>query len=158
MTELQSEQQHDVVVVGIDGSDPSKNALRWAYFVAQTTGAHVEAVIAWHPFVAMGWQGMGGSAVGNFDPQTTARDVLEATVADVFGDDRPADLKLTVADGPAGNVLLTASKGARMLVVGSRGHGGFAGLLLGSVSAVCSEHATCPVLVIHGNTPAPVAA
>ena len=158
MTDTHAQTVHDVVVVGVDGSEPSKNALRWALFVARAMQAHVEAVIVWHPYVAMGWQGMGGSAIGNFDPESTARHVLGETVDAVFGNDRPADLTLTVTEGGAAGVLLDASKDARMLVVGSRGHGGFAGLLLGSVSGACSEHAKCPVLVIHGDTPAPLPA
>jgi nucleotide-binding universal stress UspA family protein len=157
MTQTEAQPVHDVVVVGVDGSEPSKNALLWGLFIARATHTHVEAVIAWHPFVAMGWQGMGGSVVGNFDPQSTARQVLDATVDSVFGTGRPADLKLTVTEGVPAAVLLKASAGARMLVVGSRGHGGFAGLLLGSVSGASAEHATCPVLVIHGETPAPIA-
>jgi nucleotide-binding universal stress UspA family protein len=55
----------------------------------------------------------------------------------------------------AAKVLIDASQGATMLVVGSRGHGGFAGLLLGSVSANVAEHASCPVLIIHGHQPLP---
>ena len=58
-------------------------------------------------------------------------------------------------EGNAAKVLLEASEGARMLVVGSRGHGGFSGLLLGSVSAACAEHARCPVVVVHGDGPPP---
>jgi nucleotide-binding universal stress UspA family protein len=52
-------------------------------------------------------------------------------------------------------MLLDVSTGAQMLVVGSHGHGGFAGLLLGSVSAACAEHARCPVLVVHDRLAAP---
>ena len=70
-------------------------------------------------------------------------------------DSRPARLQATVADGSPAKTLLQISEGARMLVVGSRGHGGFTGLLLGSVSAACTEHAHCPVLVVHGPTPPP---
>jgi nucleotide-binding universal stress UspA family protein len=75
----------------------------------------------------------------------------------VFGGRRPPGLRTDVREGNAARVLLEASEGARMLVVGSRGHGGFAGLLLGSVSAACAEHASCPVLVLHGTTPPPPA-
>jgi nucleotide-binding universal stress UspA family protein len=77
--------------------------------------------------------------------------VLTDTVDATFGADRPAELKLTVAEGPPAAVLVDRSAGALMLVVGSRGHGGFMGLLLGSISANVAEHASCPVLVVHGN-------
>jgi nucleotide-binding universal stress UspA family protein len=132
-----------IVVVGVDGSESSKQALRWAHFMAESTGCSLEAVIAWQP--TMYW------AHGAED----ARKIIEATLDDVFGDQRPASLQVLVQDGGAAKVLLDAVKDARMLVVGSRGHGGFTGLLLGSVSITCTEHASCPVLVVHGQTPPP---
>jgi nucleotide-binding universal stress UspA family protein len=64
-------------------------------------------------------------------------------------------LRLVLRQGLPAKVLLDESRGATMLIVGSRGHGGFAGLLLGSVSANCAEHATSPVMVIHGDRPTP---
>jgi nucleotide-binding universal stress UspA family protein len=73
----------------------------------------------------------------------------------VFGGDRPAGLVTRVEQGGAARILIDVSQGANLLVVGSRGHGGFAGLLLGSVSSACAEHAACPVLVVHGETPPP---
>ena len=66
-------------------------------------------------------------------------------------------MQLVVREGGAAKVLLEASEGAVMLVVGSRGHGGFAGLLLGSVSANVAEHAGCPVFIVHGDQPPPPA-
>jgi nucleotide-binding universal stress UspA family protein len=83
--------------------------------------------------------------------------VLDDTVLAVFGDQPPAGLQRQVREGGAAKVLLEAGEGAIMLVVGSRGHGGFAGLLLGSVSANVAEHASCPVLVIHGDQAPPPA-
>ena len=90
-----------------------------------------------------------------WDPAIDMEKALVATIDQVFGARRPADLQLTVHEGRAARVLLDSARGARMLVLGSRGHGGFAGLLLGSVSTACAEHATCPVLVVHGDNPPP---
>jgi nucleotide-binding universal stress UspA family protein len=81
--------------------------------------------------------------------------VLEEAVDAAFPGGRPADLTLTVREGTPARVLIELSQTAAMIVVGSRGHGGFAGLLLGSVSSACSEHAKSPVLVVHGTTAPP---
>jgi nucleotide-binding universal stress UspA family protein len=146
----------DRIVVGVDGSEPSKQALRWACFLADAVGGTVEAVIAWHPFTVWGSVGTGWVAMpADWNPEQEAAKALTATLDQVFGAHRPKGLELTVREGNAAKVLLELSKDARMLVVGSRGHGGFAGLLLGSVSGACAEHATCPVLVLHGTTPLP---
>jgi len=146
----------DRIVVGVDGSEPSKQALRWAYFMAQATTSTVEAVAAWQPITAYGAMGAGWVAMPNdWNPAQDAENALIATVEEVFGEHRPPALQITVREGNAAKVLLEASAGAQMLVVGSRGHGGFSALLLGSVSAACTEHATCPVLVLHGPTPPP---
>jgi nucleotide-binding universal stress UspA family protein len=69
-------------------------------------------------------------------------------VDEVFGPARPAGLRITVVQGNAAHVLIEASRDARMLVVGSRGHGAFAGMVLGSVSQHCVQHMTCPVVVV----------
>jgi len=138
----------DHIVVGVDGSESSEQALRWAAFHARTTGATLDAVAVWKPLAAYG-------SVGDWNPVEGLRAVVDETLAKVFGDQRPPGLEIVVREGGAARVLLEASRGARMLVVGSRGHGGFAGLLLGSVSSACAAHATCPVLVVHGATPPP---
>jgi nucleotide-binding universal stress UspA family protein len=83
------------------------------------------------------------------------RQALDDTVQAVFGDQPPPELHREAREGGAAKVLLDVSQGATMLVVGSRGHGGVAGLLLGSVSANVAEHAPCPVLIIHGDQPPP---
>jgi len=139
------------IVVGVDGSEHSKLALRWAVSISATTGATIEAVTAWHFPVSFGW----GYTPDVWDPEIDATKCLEDTVDEIFGAERPAGLKLLVRQGIPAKVLLDESRGSTMLIVGSRGHGGFAGLLLGSVSANCAEHATCPVMVIHGDRPTP---
>jgi len=154
MSTEQSVQTSDRVVVGVDGSKPSHEALRWARFMAEATGSTVEAVMAWQEIPAYG-ASAGWVAVPEWDPQEQARRVLTETAEQVFGPNEPEGMIMTVREGGAAHTLIEVSSGARMLVVGSRGHGGFAGLLLGSVSTACAEHATCPVLVIHGTTPPP---
>jgi nucleotide-binding universal stress UspA family protein len=143
------------IVVGVDGSEPSEHALRWAQFIAQAAGSSLEVVAAWEPFPSFGWIGAGWEPVpAGWNPPQDAEEILTAAIDKVL-EHRPAGLRLTVREGNAAKVLLEVSEGARMLVIGSRGHGGFTGLLLGSVSTACTAHATCPVLVLHGDTPAP---
>jgi nucleotide-binding universal stress UspA family protein len=139
------------IVVGVDGSRHSVAALRWGAYQAATLGARLEAVTAWEYPASFGW----ASVPGDWDPVKDMEKVLRDAVREAFGDRPPAGLELSVREGGAARVLIEASRGATMLVVGSRGHGGFAGLLLGSVSANVAEHASCPVLIIHGARSAP---
>lgn len=156
MTIEQTPAEDRHVVVGVDGSEPSKQALRWGHFIARASASTLEVVAAWQPYNAYGTMGGGWSVMpADWNPAQDAEKALTSTIDEVFGEHRPAGLQLTVREGNAAPVLLEVSQGARLLVVGSRGHGGFSGLFLGSVSAACTEHATCPVLVLHGDTPAP---
>jgi nucleotide-binding universal stress UspA family protein len=142
------------IVVGIDGSEPSKNALRWAMFMGNALGCDVRALAAWEP--SAGWSGAGWTTLPpDWDPGVDTAKSLRETVHEVLGEELPPNITAGRRQGGAAKVLLAASQNARLLVVGSRGHGGFAGLLLGSVSTACAEHAACPVLVVHGNTPPP---
>jgi nucleotide-binding universal stress UspA family protein len=140
------------IVAGVDGSPHSQQALRWAAHLAAVLGARLDAVTAWEFPVMYGW-----SVPSDWDPARDMEKVLDDTLRAVFGDQLPAGLRRQVREGGAAKVLIEASQGAIMLVVGSRGHGGFAGLLLGSVSANVAEHASCPVLIIHGHQAAPPA-
>lgn len=134
------------IVVGVDGSEPSKAALRWAARLAPAIGATIEAVIAWEFPTNFGW----AVEASDWRPDRDAETILNETLDDVFGSERPDGLVGSVREGRTASVLLEAARSAEMLIIGSRGHGGFTGLLLGSVSAECAEHASCPVLVVHG--------
>jgi nucleotide-binding universal stress UspA family protein len=139
------------IVVGVDGSRHSEDALRWSAQLAAVLGARLEIVAAWEYPASFGW----AAVAPDWNPGQDTEKVAAETIAAVFGDQPPADLQVHVREGGAAKVLLDACEGALMLVVGSRGHGGFAGLLLGSVSANVAEHASCPVLIIHGDKPLP---
>ena len=144
------------VVVGVDGSEPSLHALRWAAFLARTMHVNLTAVIIWEPMGLNSWGTEGWAAFpSDWDPAANAQSALDHAIAAAFGSAPPAELNTAVIEGTVARGLLAASAEANMLVLGSRGHGGFAGLLLGSVSAACAEHAKVPVLVIHGTTEPP---
>lgn len=145
MTESQSVNKPSIVV-GVDGSDSSRQALSWAVHYAGLIGAKVDAVISWNYPAGYGMSG----AISDWNPGDDARELLAETIASVLGGDIAVPLSEVVREGNPAQILLDETKDAQMLVVGSRGHGGFAGLLLGSVSAHCAEHAHCPVLVVHG--------
>lgn len=141
----QSKSGH-VIVVGVDGSESSNNALRWAARLAPALGATIHAIVAWeYPIVF----GIDGGAPLISKPDEIAKEILGKSLDSVFGKERPAGLTGSISQGHPTFVLEDASKNAEMLVVGSRGLGGFSGLLLGSVSSACAERAKCPVLVVH---------
>jgi nucleotide-binding universal stress UspA family protein len=108
-----SEQQLDApkrIVVGVDGSEPSKAALRWAVPIAEASGARIEAVIAWdYPST------FPGPVYIDWRPDIDAEKMVQDTLDEVFGSQRPPELKAVVRRGPARNVLLDASAGAEML-------------------------------------------
>ena len=133
------------IVVGVDGSEPSKRALRWAADQAKLVGGELEAVTAWEYPPTLGWAPPYPS---DFDPDKDARTALQGTIDAVLGPDHGAVI-VTVTEGHPAFVLTEAAQGAELLVVGSRGHGAFAGMLLGSVSEYCASHAPCPVVVVR---------
>jgi nucleotide-binding universal stress UspA family protein len=132
------------IVVGVDGSPQSILALRWAQTLAPTLGAAITAVTAWHlETIVVPY------AIDDWDPEADAQQLLADAVAEAFGEHMPEGFTALCQRGQPAQVLIEQSKSAGMLIVGSRGHGGFAGMLLGSVSSACAEHASCPVLVVH---------
>lgn len=134
------------IVVGVDGSPSSMKALRWAIGQAKLTGAEVEAVIAWsYPSS----YGLAPFSEGAADFEGDAGKLLIEALAQVSGIAPDVVVEPLVVQGHAADVLVRTAEGADLLVVGSRGHGGFAGMLLGSVSQYCVHHASCPVLVLR---------
>jgi nucleotide-binding universal stress UspA family protein len=137
------------IVVGVDGSDESKQALRWAAEQARYTGSTVDVVTAWQLPLGFGWP---AGFPDDYNPEEDARHVLDAVIEEVLGEKPDIEINRIVEDGQAAAALLQHSKGARELVVGSRGRGGFTGMLLGSTSQQLVQHASCPVVVIrHGD-------
>jgi len=132
------------VVVGVDGSHQSRAALEWAARYARLVGAQLRAVTAWQRE-----SGFGYFPEGERGLEHEARRVLVHAVDRVLGDEHDVDLELLVVRGNPTTVLLDASRGALLLVVGDRGYGGFAGLLLGSVGENCLRHARCSVVVVR---------
>ena len=133
------------IVVGVDGSPASEEALRWAVRQGRLTGSPVTAVTSWdYPL------DYGVGAYDAFDWQANSREVLHATVEKVLGPDGGRQVTEQVTKGHPAQVLLDAAADADLLVVGSRGHGGFTGMLLGSVSQHVVAHAGCPVVVVRG--------
>ena len=135
------------IVVGVDGSPSSMTALRWAILQAELTGCEVEAVIAWRLPSRYGFAAVTDRAT---DFEGDARKVLVDALNEVSSVEPDVVIRSSVVEGHPAEVLVRAARGADMLVVGSRGHGGFTEAVLGSVSQYCVHHAPCPVLVIRG--------
>jgi nucleotide-binding universal stress UspA family protein len=138
------------IVVGVDGSPASQEALAWAMRQAELTGASVDAVIAWHNPVAI--VGMPHGPVATLEEAAYgefAASVLSNSIREVSAHSA-VNVTPVVRHGNAAQALLGCAEGADLLVVGSRGHGGFAGALLGSVSQHCAHHAPCPVVIVRG--------
>ncbi|NOJ58865.1 universal stress protein [Arthrobacter sp. 260] len=132
------------IVVGVDGSPSSLLALQWAARLVPTVADSVTAVAAWQvPFTYYEFP------VSGWDPKSVARTILSKALDEAFDSEPPPFVSAETRQGPAAGVLMEESRNAEMLIVGSRGHGGFVGLLLGSVSSAVAEHASCAVLIAH---------
>ncbi|MET0828178.1 MAG: universal stress protein [Microbacterium sp.] len=134
------------ILVGVDASASSIAALRKAAELASALDAPIEAVTVWHSPATFD----GTFAAQVWSPETEAQEVLTASISKAFPDGPPERFTSTIIPGPTASTLIDKSRDAGMLVLGSRGRGGFRGLLLGSVSAACAQHAHCPVLIMHG--------
>ena len=139
------------IVVGVDGSASSRDALRWAYDEAAHHGAAITALSCWHP-PALPMTPPYGSVPpeGYVDqPKQNALDLLKQFVADLDVREPAVDVRTAVEEGNPAEVLIERSKETDLVVVGSRGHGGFKGMLLGSVSQHLVAHSECPVVVVR---------
>jgi nucleotide-binding universal stress UspA family protein len=132
------------IVVGIDGSPSSLDALSWAARQAELTTASVEVVMSWEWPSSYGWA---VPVPADFDPEDEIRGTLEKVLSPLRAARPGLGIEARVVRGHPAPILVEASKGADLLVVGSRGHGEFAGMVIGSVSEYCAAHAHCPVLV-----------
>jgi nucleotide-binding universal stress UspA family protein len=132
------------VVVGLDGSPASLDALDWAARQADLTGSSLEVVMTWRWPSSYGWA---VPVPDDFDPEEDVRAALESSIARVRAAYPDLAIDPRVVSGHPAPVLVEASKGADLLVVGSRGHGEFVGMLIGSVSEYCATNAHCPVVV-----------
>jgi nucleotide-binding universal stress UspA family protein len=140
---------HPFIVVGVDGSEESKAALRFALEEARLREASLRAVHAWSLYPAIEPATL--LVADDWDElEQNADAFVERFVSELIGDEPGVDVRAVAVHGTAGRALVEASEGAELLVVGSRGLGGFSGLLLGSVSQQCAHHATCPVVIVRG--------
>jgi nucleotide-binding universal stress UspA family protein len=140
-----------VIVVGVDGSEGAKAALRFALEETRLREDTLRAVHAWHvdlsvPGIEAAYQ---PPATALEEHRRFAEAALEAALSEVGVDAGGVEIERRVVEGRPAAALVEESRGADLLVVGSRGHGGFAGLLLGSVSQQVVHHADCPVVVVR---------
>jgi nucleotide-binding universal stress UspA family protein len=138
---MSADAQQPVIVVGVDGSPCSLEALRWAARQAELTGAELHAVMAWSLPEIYGY------VPRDFGGET--REALARAVEQALGPQPRIPVVCQAVEGHPAEALIDASRDAQLLVVGSHGHGSFRGMLLGSVSQHCVGHAHCPVLVMR---------
>lgn len=132
------------IVVGVDGSDASIEALRTAGLIAAETGGSITAITTWR------LPATSNATAATIPNLTDAAEQTLASAVDTALGDRAREVSKVVREGRAGQVMVHESRHADLVVLGSRGHGGFAGLLLGSVSKACAGAAECPTLIVRG--------
>lgn len=137
------------IIVGVDGSDNSLDALRWAAAEARLRSCALRVIGTFAtPIMSTGYE---VAVPDPTDLEAASQTMLDAAVDRVraAGDLAGLEVSVEVVEGHAGERLITLSRDADLLVVGSRGHGGFMGLLLGSVTTYVVNHAECPVVVVR---------
>ncbi len=133
------------IVVGVDGSASSIASLNWAVHQAELTGAQVEALTAWQWPSKYQWS----RPPSDYDPAGDAQKGIDAIIDELKSAHPSVPIQPKVVEGSPARVLVEESQGAELLVVGSRGHGEFPGMLLGSVSQHCVTSAHCAVVVLR---------
>src|SRR5476649_750897 len=139
------------IVVGVDGSEGSARALQFALAEARLRGANLKAVSAWHVPAIVYEAGWVPAELDLDDYPRFAQEALAKALADGGAETSGVEVTTVVTKGQAADVLCAEAKGADLLVVGSRGLGGFRGLMLGSVSQQCAHHAPCPIVIVPGS-------
>src|SRR5262245_6662690 len=137
------------LVVGVDGSQGSRTALRWAAAVSKRAGVKLRVVQAWiYPQLTIvpGWSNLINPDEMDEHTADSIRDIVSSELGGI-----PKNVRIEALRGPAAGAILKTLDPDSVLVVGSRGRGGFAGLLLGSVSRECIEHAPCPVVIARND-------
>jgi len=140
-----------LIIAGVDGSEQSRVALAWAYDEATHHGAALTVVTTWHPPTLPMSPPYGSIPEKDYEtqPKSTALALLDELVAQLESRTPAVDVRTSIEEGHPAEVLIERSKECDLMVVGSRGHGGFAGMLLGSVSQHLVAHAHCPVVVVR---------
>ena len=131
------------IVIGLDGSVASMEALAWAGRQAHLTHATLEMIMTWDWPTTYGWAPL----PEGYDPSEGMPEILAKAAGDVRAKYPDIEITTRLAQGHPAPLLVEASDGADLLVVGSRGHGEFVGMLIGSVSEYCVTNSQCPVLV-----------
>lgn len=134
------------ILVGVDGSECSIAALRWAAAQAKLTRSRLCALIAWEFPLTYGYPVTWPDGA---TPEDIAKAVLEEAIEKALGPHPKEDVVRVVVEGHPAPALCAASEGASLVVVGSRGHGEFVGMLIGSVSEFLAAHAHCPVVIVR---------
>jgi nucleotide-binding universal stress UspA family protein len=141
-----------VIIVGVDHSAGAWEALRFALTEAQLRGGSLRAIHTWQPpysGAGLGFTERAYRADELSDLKSAAEVALDASIEEAIPDVGEVEIERRVIEGMPAAVLVEESHGAELLVVGSRGLGGFRGLLLGSVSQQCAHHAACPVVIVR---------
>jgi nucleotide-binding universal stress UspA family protein len=143
------------VVVGVDGSPGSSEALHWASTEARLRNVPLRAIHAWSyagPLIPplVGYPSSAESVDSTVDDRRQAAEEMLERATSELAEAHNISIERILAEGPAARVLIEAVGADDLLVVGSRGHGGFTSLLLGSVSQQCALHAPCPVVIVRG--------
>lgn len=132
-----------VIVVGVDGSPASKDAVVWAAKQATLTGAGLRAVASWR------WPNYITRVPPGADPASDTKRTLDEILDEALADYGHLEVTRHVVEGPPGPALLTQAEGAELLVVGAKGRAAFPGMLLGSVAEYCVRNGDCPVVVVR---------
>ena len=155
MSDDRESKQLAAVVVGVDGSAGSSEALQWAITEARLRQVPLRAIHAWtyvEPLIPplIGYPYSAEYVESAIDERRQAAEGLLEPATEALAEAHEIEIEPLIAEGSAARVLIDAVGVHDLLVVGSRGHGGFSSLLLGSVSEQCAQHASCPVVIVRG--------